>query len=315
MDLKRVVVLGGSGFLGQQVVAQLAARGLAVRVPARRRERAKALIVLPTVEVVQADPTAAGSLDALLAGADAVVNLIGILNAHGEDSFERVHTGLARELARVCRARGIRRLVHVSALGAAADAPSAYLRSKAAAETALRDALSGSLTRLDVLRPSLLMGASGGFLGMMAQLAAWSPVIPLACPRARFQPILVEDVARAVLSCLLSTDRTGATLELGGPEVFSLEELVRMTLRARGLCRMVLPLGSSLAALQAAVLERLPGRLLTRDNLASMRVDNVCTGPFPAALGFQPEPVTRLLAAPADDVPHRYDRFRAQARR
>ncbi len=317
MEFKRIVVLGGSGFLGRSVVARLAERGLPVCVPTRRRDNAKDLILLPTVEVVEASVGDAAVLRGLLAGAQGVINLIGILHQTARGDFDAVHTQFARTLGEVARDCGVARVVQVSALKADASAPSAYLRSKAAAEHALRQALTGSPVRLSILRPSVLFGPGDSFLNLFAKLAALTPVLPLACPGARFQPVYVGDVAHAVVACLEADRNLGGLLELGGPQVYTLAELVALVCRIQGLTRWVLPLGPGLSSLQAAVLERLPGRLLTRDNLASMRLDNICSGPFPASLGFTPQPLEGVAPGYLGPAPaqHRYDRFRAQARR
>jgi uncharacterized protein YbjT (DUF2867 family) len=201
MSLARIVVLGGSGFVGRATLAQLVARsgggGERLVVPTRRLAQVRAIQSLPTVEPLQADVHDDAQLQRLLAGADAVVNLVAIL--HGSQAaFEHVHVTLPRRLAAACRAAGVGRLVHVSALGVAADAPSRYLRSKAAGEEALRASGIGAT----VLRPSVIFRAEDRFLNLFAAMQAFAPVVPLAGAAARFQPVWVEDVARAIVACL-----------------------------------------------------------------------------------------------------------------
>ena len=224
----------------------------------------------------------------LLASHDAVVNLIAIL--HGtEEAFEKAHVQLPLELARACAAVGQRRIVHVSALGASANAPSMYLRSKARGEAVLQDAA------LDVsmLRPSVIFGAEDKFLNTFASLQQFIPVIPLAGSDARFQPVWVEDVATALVRCLEDKTTIGKTYEACGPEVFTLKQLVQLAGRYSGVNhgagRPVFGLPDALARVQAWLMELAPGEpLMSRDNLDSMKADNVASGQLPGldALGI-----------------------------
>ena len=213
-------MLGGSGFLGRHLVAELVRRGIRVTVPSRHRERAKHLIVLPTVDVVEADIAAAGTLERLLGGSDAVVNLVGTF---AQRDFDRVHAGLPAEIASACRASGVRRFLHVSALGAAEDAPSAYQRSKARGEQA---ALGAEGVDATVFRPSVVFGPEDRFLNLFARLARFMPVLALACPRARFQPVYVGDVALAMAESLDEPVAHGKRYDLCGPREYTLEQLV-----------------------------------------------------------------------------------------
>lgn len=311
MLIRNVLVLGGSGFLGRHVVRQLAARGLAVRVPTRNRERAKELILLPTVDVVQADVHDEATLHRLVQSADAVINLVGIL--HGD--FERVHVALPRRIAAACAQAGVQRLLHVSALKAAADAPSAYLRSKAAGEAPIRGA-QGEHLQTTILQPSIIFGREDRFLNLFARLARALPVIVLASPAARFQPVHVDDVARVIAAALTDARTFGQTYELCGPQVYTLRELVAYVVRSLGLRRPIVGLGKSLSMLQAGILEHLPGKLMTRDNVRSMQVDNVCGCAFPEVFGFEPtllEAVVPLyIAGVTPRSRYRWFRFRAR---
>jgi len=286
-----ILMLGGSGFLGRHVAQKLVDRNHGgsgrVIVPTRRVTRARHLQLLPTVEVVQADVMDRGELDRLVAQADAVINLVGIL--HGSEAdFERAHVGLPRTLAELCALRNVRRVIHVSALGAAADAPSRYQRSKAAGEEALR---SRPGLRLTFMRPSVIFGEEDRFLNLFASLQRVFLIVPLASADARFQPVWVEDVARAIVHCLDDESTIGRSFECVGPEVYTLRELVRAAGTWSGNARPILPLPASLGRLQALVMECLPGDpLLSRDNLDSMRVANVASGTLPTLqdLGIQP---------------------------
>ncbi|MBL8333450.1 MAG: complex I NDUFA9 subunit family protein [Rubrivivax sp.] len=295
MNPDRILVLGGTGFVGRALCARLASRwpGARIVVPSRRPPAAGALRVLPTVSLVPADVHDAATLSRLLQGADAVVNLVAILHGSAAE-FERVHVQLPQRLAEACRAAGVARLLHVSALGVGPDAPSNYLRSKTAGEAVLSAAGLG----LTLLRPSVIFGAEDRFLNLFAALLRLAPVMPLAGASARFQPVWVQDVAEAGVRCL---DRgvTGV-LECAGPEVFTLAELVRLAGRWSGHERAVWPLPDALARLQAAVLEAAPGpTLMSRDNLDSMRVPNVATPGARGlgALGIEPTALGQVMPA------------------
>ncbi|MCW5625460.1 MAG: complex I NDUFA9 subunit family protein [Burkholderiales bacterium] len=316
MTLRSVCLIGGSGFVGSHVARQLSARGIHVRIPTRIRERVKdELILLPTVDVQQADIHDPPSLARLVTGVDAVVNLVGVLHDGRGDGFRRNHEELPARIAAACREAGVRRLVHVSALGASADAPSAYLRSKAVGEIAVKNA--ADRLPATILRPSVIFGRGDSFLTLFAQLARIAPVLPLGGANARFQPIHVEDVARAIVHCLDNRDTIGQTYPLCGPTIYTLHELVRYVCALLQLRRAIVPLPRPLAHLQAFALEHLPGRLMTRDNLRSMQVDNVCGCAFPPVFDFAPAPLETV--APlylAEQTPRtRYGSFRFRAGR
>jgi NADH dehydrogenase len=308
VKLENVLVLGGSGFVGRHLVAALCAEGLRVTVPSRRRERAKHLLPLPTVDVVETDIMAEGVLEALARGKHAVINLVGIL--HGD--FERVHAELPRSVVAASRAQGVRRLLHMSALGASLEAPSEYLRSKARGEQTV---LAAKELEVTIFRPSVIFGPEDAFLNTFATLARLFPVLPIACPEARFQPVYVSDVARAMCRALADLAAVGKLYQLCGPRQYTLKELVEFACRQTGRDRPVLGLPPRLASLQAFVMEKLPGKLITRDNLRSMQVPNVCSGGFP--FGIQPQALE--AAAPAYLSPsgprERYPLLRWRARR
>jgi NADH dehydrogenase len=294
--MPNVLVLGGTGFVGASLCEKLVQRygggSARIVVPSRRPARAKHIQMLPTVELVAADVHDDAQLARLLRGCDAVVNLVAIL--HGSDkAFDKVHVQLPRRLAQACAATGVRRVVHVSALGVDAHAPSRYLRSKAAGEAAL--AAAG--LDLTVLRPSVIFGEGDRFLNLFARLQSILPVMPLAGADARFQPVWVDDVALGIVRCLDDRTTIGETLECCGPEVYTLAQLVRIAGREAGHPRPVIGLPGWLGRLQAALMEMLPGEpLMSRDNLDSMRVASVATGSRPglARLGIRPASVEAI---------------------
>jgi len=323
MKYGSVLVVGGSGFIGRHLVATLAAQGIRVTVPSRRRERAKHLILLPTVDVVEADVLAPGVLERLARGQQAVVNLVGILhsrrgrrdergpNDYGPD-FARIHVELPQSVIAACRAQGVKRLLHISALGVSPLAPSEYLRSKAIGERAVIAADDLDVT---VFRPSVVFGPEDTFLNRFALFARLMPVIAVPCPNARFQPVYVGDVARAMLRALDDPETHGKFYELCGPREYKLKELVEFVCEVTGRRRIVIGLSDRLSYLQAAIMEKLPGKLMTRDNYRSMQALNGCNEPFP----FNMQPQALEAVAPTYLAPsgprERYPQLRWRARR
>jgi NADH dehydrogenase len=286
--MKKILILGGTGFVGTHVCEKLVKQHCSVTVATRRSDNARHLQLLPLLEVAEVNVHDPAALTALVAGHDAVVNLVAIL--HGtEAAFDRAHVQLPQKLVQACRASGVRRIVHISALGASPSSASLYQRSKARGEAVLL------ASKLDVtlLRPSVIFGAEDKFLNTFAALQATLPVIPLAASGARFQPVWVEDVASAVVYCLPDSHTIGQIFEACGPEVFTLKELVQLAGRYAGVNggrgRPIVALSDALARLQAWLMELLPGDpVLSRDNLDAMKTDNVASGQLPdlEALGI-----------------------------
>jgi uncharacterized protein YbjT (DUF2867 family) len=308
MKYSKVLVLGGSGFVGRHVVAALARRGVGVTVPSRNRERAKHLILLPTVDVVQADINQRGVLDRLARGHDALINLVGIL--HGD--FQRAHVEIPMTVIAACRVAGIERIVHMSALGAAQDAPSEYQRTKAMGEQAMLDADDRHVT---VFRPSVIFGPEDRFLNQFAEMAKWMAVLAVPCPDARFQPVYVGDVARAMTVALEDAETFGEKYELGGPSEYTLKQLVELVCAITHRRRLVIGLPDKLSYLQALLLELLPGPLMTRDNYYSMQVPNTTRAPWPLGRERQSlEAIAPTYLAPSGPR-ERYPQLRWRARR
>jgi uncharacterized protein YbjT (DUF2867 family) len=317
-----VVVFGGSGFIGSHLVAQLAEEGARVILPTRSAENAKHLILLPRLEVVEEDVGTAdpSTLRRLLAGADAAINLIGVLHSrrgtpYGPE-FRHAHVELPRRIVAACAAAGVPRYLHMSALGADRDGPSMYQRSKADGEVAARSEESVAAT---IFRPSVVFGEGDHFLNLFARMQRWLPVVPLACAGAEFQPIYVGDVAQAYIHALRDLKTRHLVFALAGPAIYTLAELVRLAGRWSHHERPIIELPPALGRLQALLFELLPGTpLLTRDNLDSMKADNVLDPAIQAltaaTLGIK---LTALEAvAPHYLSPHeRFDEFRGRAGR
>lgn len=297
MNGKRFLVLGGSGFVGRALCERLQRAGAHVTVPTRDVARARALWPMPNVLPVAADVHVPGTLARLLPGHDAVVNLIGILHGSKAD-FQRAHVDLPRLMAQAAAQAGVRRVLHVSALGAAAGAPSLYQRSKAGGEAVLHQAEQAGTLDVTLLRPSVIFGPRDRFMNLFAGLQKVFPFMPLAGADARLQPVAVGDVAEALARCLHRPATAGQTFEACGPQIYTLRELVRLAGQWAGVRggqgRPIIALPLPLGRLQALGLEMLPGRkLMSRDNLRSLSVDNVASGRLPGLpeLGIQPVPL------------------------
>lgn len=291
---KNICVIGGGGFVGRQLVSQLAAQGWRVTVPARQRQRVKDLLVLPTVEVVECDIHNLHTLERLFAGKAAVINLVGILHGSHKD-FIHAHVKLLHKVMEACRATGVSRLLHMSALGADPSSKSFYQHSKGEAEKLILEPHRGHDLDVTVFRPSVIFGPGDSFLNLFADLLRLAPVVPLANAKARFQPVHVTDVARAFVQAIDDEATYGQAYNLCGPKAYSLEELVRLVADTLGLKRTILPLDTGLSYWFARAMELKPGRkIMTRDNHYAMQVDNVCPEGFPARFG-SPRPLEASL--------------------
>lgn len=315
-----VVVFGGSGFIGSHLVALLAQENIPTLVPTRFPDRARHLTTLPGVDVVEANIDDDSAVRALLAGRTAAINLVGILHGSRGDpygpEFRRAHVALPRRIVEACAAAGVPHYLHMSALGANPHGPSMYARSKADGEAA---ACSRPEVAATIVRPSVVFGPGDHFLTMFAKLQRHLPLVPLAGASARFQPVYVGDVASVFLHALRELHPSNQIVELGGPTVYTLGELVRLAGRYAGCERRIVALPAGLARLQARLFELLPGEpVLTRDNLDSMTVDNVLDPAAPhltaAPLGIKLTPLEAVAPhylAPGEPL----DKLRSRAGR
>ena len=342
--IRKICVIGGAGFVGQHIVRLLDSAGFEVRVPTRHRERAKELIVLPGVDVVEADIHDPIALSQLLMGMDAVINLVGILHekkvgridkpSARRGDFHHAHVELPRKILQACAKHGIKRVLHMSALNADATASSAYLRSKGAGEAMLREAgqphsdnerwyldgpkfTRGQRMAITVFRPSVIFGAEDSFLNQFAHLMRRLPAMVLACGQSKLQPVYVEDVARAFVQSLENPATYGEAYDLCGPKIYTLQQLVAYVAQLQGMKRPIFSLNDRLSYFQAWLLEILPGKLMTRDDYYALLGNSVCGCDFPAVFDFKPTPME--VIAPkylARGVEHsHFDRYRGNARR
>ncbi|NKB18953.1 MAG: NAD(P)H-binding protein [Alphaproteobacteria bacterium] len=312
-----VTVFGGAGFVGRYVVRALAQQGVQVRVACRRPE--EAMRCKPMGDVGQIVPVAANirnteSVAAAVAGADAVINLVGVLYKRGPQNFDTLHVDGADTVAAAAKAAGVKRLIYVSAIGANVESESDYARSKALGEKAVGEAFEGAT----ILRPSIVFGPEDDFFNRFAALARLSPALPVIGPKTKFQPVYVGDVAQAVSACLAEKATSGQCYELGGPSVHTFNELMEMMLSEIGRDRFLIPAPFWAASAKAFFLEHLrvpffvPQPLLTRDQVRTLKYDNVVAE---GALNAQDLGITSTsLNAVLPTYLHRYRRAKDKGR-
>ncbi len=274
-DKGLVTVFGGSGFLGRHVVRALLKRGWRVRAAVRRPDLAgflQPLGMVGWVQPIQANLRYRWSVDRAVEGADAVINLVAIMTPSGRQTREAVNVFGARAVAEAARARGLDRIVHVSAIGASPDSPSAYGRSKAAGEAAVFETLPKSV----VMRPSIIFGPEDHFFNRFAGMAQMAPALPLiGGGKTKFQPVFVGDVARAIADTIEGKTKAGTIYELGGPEIQSFRECMELMLKIIGRKRLLAPMPWGVASLLGSILQYLPGKVLTPDQVRELRVDSI----------------------------------------
>lgn len=312
----KICVLGGTGFVGSELVSQLAAAGHWVRVPTRALSHGQHLSVLPTVELAAVNIHEPRVLGELLSGMDAAINLVGILNERPGARFRDVHVELVARLIEEARIAQVPRLLHMSALGADTErAPSRYLRSKGQAEERVRGAARD--LHFTIFRPSVIFGPGDSLTNRFLRLLRLSGfVLPLARAHARFAPVYVDDVAGAFVRALSDRSTFGQTYELCGPDILTLEQIVRATAAAAAVKCRILALPDFLARLQALVLGLVPGKPFSLDNFRSLTVDNVCRESGFARLGIEPQRMAAILPTYLgnESLPARLDRLRAGER-
>ncbi len=287
-------MLGGTGFIGREIVARLGGAGHTVKVLTRNPAQHRDLMVLPSVQLVAVDVHDESRLEDGFDGCDVVINLVGILNETGlgrgnGEQFRRVHTELTQKCVRACRAAGVQRYLHMSGLKAdSTRGPSHYLKTKGLAEDYVREHCAAGSPEYVIFQPSVVFGPGDAFINNFAGILKITPgVLPLACADAKFAPVYVGDVAAAFIACLQRHDVAGRTFQLCGPDVMTLGDIVRMTAGFLGLRRYVVPLPRAVARVQAAVMDFVPGKPFSTDNFLSATLDSTCDCDGLAELGLE----------------------------
>jgi uncharacterized protein YbjT (DUF2867 family) len=308
----KILILGGTGFVARSLINQLAARNVDVKVLTRNRVSAHHLLTVPNIDIVEGSARDQATLVRAMADCDATVNLVGVLHDRPRGEFNRAHVELPKTVFAAAMQAGKPRVIHMSALGANEKGPSAYLRSRGGGEAAANAAMTSGLA-VTVVRPSLIFGRDNPLLNLFINMMKVAPVVPLAG---------VEDVARAIIECLVgptARQTIGQTYDLGGPQVMTLKEFMQTLAGAAGAKPWIVGLPGPVASIQATVFGLWPGKkpLMTRDNLASMRVDNVASTPWPSLLGFAPRSLIASATRTLGDahLQHRLQGFRDRAQR
>lgn len=311
MHAQKIVVLGGTGFIGSHLVTALVAKGCAVTVLSRNREKRRDLLVLPSVKLLSTDVYDRAALVQRFGGHDAVINLVGILNETGDARFSRAHADLTASVIAACREAGVARLLQMSSLNAGNHA-SSYLKTRGEAETLVKN------SGLDwtIFRPSIVYGRGDGLISRFHSLLKLSPLLPLARPKAKIAPVYVGDVVQAFTRCVDDSATCGHLCELYGPEVYTLARIARLIRDAAHLHRVVLPLPDALGWLQARACDFIPGKPFSSDNFKSLKLDSVGSRDGLADLGITPRRFEILLPELLARTQHerRMDEARASQR-
>jgi len=267
---KRICIIGGSGFIGRAITRAARAKGHGVTIGCRHPQKARDMQV-EGARLIKVDVTTGRGLDEAVANTDCVINLVGLLFERGSQSFDAAHVDGTKNILKACKKAEVKQYLHMSALGASSSSPSKYARTKAAAETAVKR----SKLNYTIIRPSIVFGAGDSFFNKFKQMAALAPALPVIEGGTRFQPVWVEDVARVFVKCIGHRNVKSKAFELGGPEVFTFQELLEMMLQTLGWSRLLLPVPRPIAKLMATFMQLLPTPPLTPDQLTLLQSDNV----------------------------------------
>lgn len=286
---KTIAILGGSGFVGSELCAQLVTHGYSVRVLTRQPEKCRHLKVLPHLSIIAISNYQASTISPHISGCHALVNLIGILNEKGNDGkqFHDIHVGITRHALQACESASISRMLQMSALNADANGLSHYLRTKGKAENYIKT-FSDTGINYTIFRPSVIFGEKDSFLNRFANILKFTPgFLPLACPNSRFAPVYVGDVAKAMVQSIDDPTTFNQSYNLCGPHSYTLKELVQYTANVSGYRRTIIGLPNFLSKLQASVFERIPGKPFSKDNYKSLQIDSVCKQCVPCTTSLQ----------------------------
>jgi NADH dehydrogenase len=329
MHPKKICILGGTGFVGKHLAIRLDALGHKVKILSRHPQRHREILVVPGIQVIEANVFDGDDLRRELSGMDVVINLIGILNESGHDGrgFQAAHVNLPARIVTACKRVGVPRLLHMSAMNAGVlrsqsnhphngNRGSDYLRTKGEGEQRVLDANSDELA-VTVFRPSLIFGRGDGIFGRFAGILKLTPVLPLACPNTRFAPVFVGDVVEAFVQAMDTPDSAGQAYDLCGPRQYSLRQLVEYTARLMGIKRAIIGLGPTLSRWQGNIAEYIPGKPFSKDNYRSLQSDSVAPATYKFPFGIEPTTVESIapLYFGNNTTRARYMDFRSQAGR
>ena len=311
---KTIAIFGASGFLGSSIVLALNQSNYRLKLFSRNKEKIKFWTVNPNIQIFDFNLDNLEQVKKDLKNTDVVINLLGILHQSKKNSFDRIHHLWPSDLAKIMKELGIKRLLHVSALGAGSNAPSLYLKSKIAGEAAL---LKQKDLYLTILRPSIIFGVKDNFINMFKLLVKWLPVIVLLSPQSKFQPIYIKDVSKIITKSLWDKKTYGKVYELGGPDVYSLKEIIKLIIKSEKLQRLIIPLNKPLSYMFALSMEMLPIKILTRDNWRSMQVDNVVDIQYAIPYQYSQERLVHYLENKKNRPPMRakYNFYRSKSGR
>jgi len=310
-------ILGGTGFVGHHLANELVEQGYKVRILTRRRERHRELLVLPQIEVIEANVNDTDVLRSHFSGCDAVINLVAVLNENHRGDFKKVHVDLVKNIIQTCMTSGVHRLLHMSALNAdAQQGKSQYQRSKGEGEDLVHSAASKGL-QVTSFRPSVIFGPNDHFFTRFATLLKTLPVaLPLACPDTRFAPVYVGDVIAAFITALKDKATIGQRYDLCGPHIYTLRQLLEYIAVILKINRRIIGLGDGLSRLQARIMQHLPGKPLTYDNYLSMQTDNICHQELPEFFNITPTSIEAVVPFYLKDNSERtsFDEYRGRSR-
>ncbi len=312
---KHAILFGGAGFIGSQLVVTLSRAGWHITVVTRRPHRHRNLLVIPSLKLVHAGDLSSAFIAKLISEADVVVNLIGILNQTRTKTFNDLHIHLPERIAEVCLQNRANRLINLSALGAAIDAPSQYLKSRAYGEQALRMAMEKGLN-CTIIRPSIVFGPRDSFSRMFFQLLSMSPVFfPLIMPNAIIQPVYVRDVVHCLFHAIQVQIPENDSFDVAGPERFTLREFIQLIDRLGGMHHRIIGLSPALSKLLASVTQFVPGKPLTPDNVLSLQAPHAVRPATPLPYGVQSTTFESVAGTWLSRQINQLDQYRAQAGR
>ncbi len=270
----KVVILGGTGFIGAQLATKLSPKSEKIVIPTRNIESNSGLKLIPNLKIVKTNIKDERSINQLFKDADLIINTVGILNELDEDnSFDKIHYQITKKISHCIKKNNVKRYLHISSLNADPKSIGKYLKSKGQAEDFLISETS-SFCKLTIFRPSIVFGESDSFFNKFATLLKFLPIFPLACPNAKFMPVYVEDLTDFMISTINNVDSYGKKIDVTGPNEYTFRELINQTLIALKIKRIIIPLNNFLSQVQARVFEKLPGKLFTMDNYQSLQIDS-----------------------------------------